>query len=228
MFTQRGNRGHVIYAIGTTGDFLARPLDTVESHVCVLRRVLSEMEFDSFLYLSSTRVYRKASNTCEDTPISVSPAEPADLYDIAKLAGESLCHALDRPEIRVARLSNVVGPGLERTPTMLGDLLRGATAGLIEVTGALDSEKDFIWIDDATDILVRIATGGRHRSYNVACGRNIRVGDWVAVLRERTGAGLRVARAATPQRLPPVSVERIVTEFGVRPAPPIDRIDALL
>ena len=51
------NLGHVIYAIGLTADFRERQFDTVEAHVCLLHDLLKNATFDSFLYLSSTRVY---------------------------------------------------------------------------------------------------------------------------------------------------------------------------
>src|ERR1700722_15401606 len=51
------NLGHVIFAIGLTGNFRTRPFDTVEAHVSVLSQTLRQGEFDSWMYLSNTRVY---------------------------------------------------------------------------------------------------------------------------------------------------------------------------
>src|SRR5579863_10465781 len=54
----RGEKlGHVIYAIGLTGNFRQRPDAAIEAHVCLLQRMFSQADFDSWLYLSSTRVY---------------------------------------------------------------------------------------------------------------------------------------------------------------------------
>src|SRR5688500_5975918 len=52
-----GPLGHVIYCIGLTADFRSRPLNTVEAHVCKLLEVLRKCDFESLLYLSSTRLY---------------------------------------------------------------------------------------------------------------------------------------------------------------------------
>ena len=57
------NLGHVIYCIGITSDFRERPFDTVNSHVSLLNDFLKNHNFESFLYLSSTRVYMNSLST---------------------------------------------------------------------------------------------------------------------------------------------------------------------
>src|ERR1700716_982463 len=49
--------GHVVYAIGMTGNFRNRPHETLQAHVYVLENLLKNTKFESWLYLSSTRVY---------------------------------------------------------------------------------------------------------------------------------------------------------------------------
>ena len=66
LLTGRRPAGHVIDCIGLTGDFRTRLLDTAEAHVSLVARCLAELCFDSFLLLSSTRVYTRASATHED------------------------------------------------------------------------------------------------------------------------------------------------------------------
>ena len=52
--------GTAIYCIGLTSDFRVRPLDSARAHVSVLVDCLENAEFDSLLYLSSTRIYAGA------------------------------------------------------------------------------------------------------------------------------------------------------------------------
>jgi hypothetical protein len=82
-----GPLGHVIYCIGLTADFRSRTFDTVEAHVCTLLDVLRRGEFESIVYLSSTRLYAGSDSTSEETSIRISPF---DVYNTSKLAGESL------------------------------------------------------------------------------------------------------------------------------------------
>ncbi|HEY1385849.1 MAG TPA: NAD-dependent epimerase/dehydratase family protein, partial [Dongiaceae bacterium] len=107
LLAARRPAGHVIDCAGLTGDACARPLETAEAHVGLVARCLAELQFDSFLLLSSTRVYARAGSTREDALLSTLPGDPAELFMVTKLAGEALCLADPRPTARVVRLSNV-------------------------------------------------------------------------------------------------------------------------
>src|SRR5690349_9863815 len=83
--------GLAVYAIGVTSDFRQRPFDTVAAHVCRLNEVLRECDFESLTYLSSTRVYHGLQGIAdENSRLTVDPQRPDELYNISKLAGESL------------------------------------------------------------------------------------------------------------------------------------------
>lgn len=125
--------GHVIFAIGLTADFRTRPFDTIEAHVSLAAKLLRENGFSSFLYLSSTRVYAGSEDTREEARLSASPLDPSDLYNLSKLTGEAICLASGREKVRVARLSNVVGPGEAKSDTFLGALCREAGSGRIQL-----------------------------------------------------------------------------------------------
>ena len=102
----RGDLGHVIYCIGLTADFRTRPLDAMEAHVSRLVEVLRQNNFISLLYLSSTRVYQRLpldSMADETAIIPVDTNDPSDIYNLSKLAGESICLANPNPKVRVAR-----------------------------------------------------------------------------------------------------------------------------
>ena len=74
--------GQVIYCIGLTADFRQRPLETVEAHVCLLRRLLATAQFESLTYLSSTRVYAQSDDTSENANLVVNPNQASDLYNL--------------------------------------------------------------------------------------------------------------------------------------------------
>ena len=75
--------GHVIYAAGVTADFRSRPFDTLRSHVGLVSEVLEFSDFDSLLYLSSTRMYRHANISREDATIALRRNDPEDFYDLS-------------------------------------------------------------------------------------------------------------------------------------------------
>ena len=142
--------GHVIYCIGVTSDFIERPIDTIQAHVCYLSRILQNCNFTSLLYLSSTRVYGSTTLASEDAAFKVDPQDKSDIYNLSKLTGEALCMAMDHPTVRVARLSNVYG-GNPASPAFLESIIRDAIEnGYILLKSDLDSSKDYINIDDVT------------------------------------------------------------------------------
>lgn len=210
--------GHVMYCVGLTADFRTRPFDTVDAHVGLLAELLRRAQFDSLLYLSSTRVYMGAASTHEDAPLSVMPSDPSYLYNLTKLTGESLCHASGRTGVRVARLSNVVGPGMDAASgNLVADLLHQARGGHIVLRSDPQSAKDYVHVDDLLDWLPRIALAGRAATYNVASGRQTTHAQWLAWLQARMGCTVEVAAKAPLQQFPPMDVQRLQTEWGVAP-----------
>ena len=212
--------GHVLYCVGLTADFRRRPFDTVDAHVSVLADVLHRAHFDSLLYLSSTRVYAGAHRTDEDTVLIVSPGDPETLYNLTKLTGESLCHASGRKGVRVVRLSNVVGPGLDvHSVSLVADLLRGARDGVITLHSHPNSAKDYVHIDDVVDWLPAIALCGKKSIYNVASGFQTTHAQWLDWFSRAYGSRIEVKWDAPVQSFPAISVRRLQEEFGVRARP---------
>ncbi len=220
--------GHVIYAAGVTANFRSRPLATAEAHVGLPAELLAGAQFASFLYLSSTRVYAGSADTREEEPLLVAPAHPDAAYDLTKLAGEALCHAAGRPNVRVVRLSNVVGPGL-RSPNFLAALAAEARAtGRIVLRSAADSVKDYVALDDVLDLLPRIATNGRATVYNVASGVQTAHLVVAGQIASALGAAVEVAPAAPRTAFPPIVIDRLRDEFAYTPRPLESALASLL
>lgn len=217
--------GHVIYAIGLTADFRQRPYDTVQAHVSVLAELLQQADFESLLYLSSTRVYGRAASGREDSPLPVLAQDPSDLYNLSKLMGESLCLQDARAGVRVARLSNVVGGEDADSANFVPSLVREARSGCIVLQTTADSVKDYIHIDDVVELLPRIAACGRERLYNVASGVQTTHAQWTAQLAACTGCAVEVAPGATTMRFIPIDIGRIRAEFDFQPRPVLTALD---
>lgn len=229
-----GDCGHLIYCIGLTADFRSRPLDTMHAHAGVLAEVLKSCRFESLLYLSSARVYAGGESGAEDAKLRADPATPDDIDILSKMAGEALCLTQPAETIRVARVSNVFGDDLawldSKSDEFLPSLIRAALRDRrIRLQSAPASSNDYVWIDDVTRALYRIAVGGKHRLYNVGAGRNISHGDMCGVLRELTGCEVDVAPGAPTIVTPQLDLSRLGAEFGPpdRPWAPVDLLDRL-
>ncbi|CUR68341.1 NAD-dependent epimerase/dehydratase family protein [Achromobacter xylosoxidans] len=209
--------GHVIYAIGLTSDFRGRPLETVEAHVCLLRRLIAGGNFDSLTYLSSTRVYAGASDTREQAALTVNPNHASDLYNLSKLMGESLCLHGGHPRARVARLSNIVG--LRDAPDSFIDQLleEGARDGRITLHTTLSSRKDYLYIDDAVDQILALAQSDTTGIFNVAHGQGVDNRAIADCLEAALGYRVTEAPDAQPWAFADIDTQRMRTRFGLAP-----------
>jgi nucleoside-diphosphate-sugar epimerase len=220
--------GHVIYAAGVTADFRSRPFDTLRANTTLLADLLEQAHFESLLYLSSARLYRHAETGAEDAAICVRSQDPEDLYDLTKLAGEALCHASGRAQVRVARLTNVVGADF-RSQNFLFDLIRAACdRGHVELRSAPASAKDYVLLDDVLEMLPRIALQGRATCYNLGGGRNLRHDEVLAPLLAASGARLSVCEDAPVIGGPAVDIGRLIREFGYTPGAVLPLIPELV
>jgi nucleoside-diphosphate-sugar epimerase len=228
LLAARRPAGHVINCIGLTADFRTRPLETAEAHVALVGRCLSQLDFASFLLLSSTRVYARAGATHEDAALTTNPGDPSDLYNLTKLAGEALCLADPRSVIRVARLSNVYGIGIP-TESFLGQVLReGRATGRVVFREGAASAKDYISASAVMRLLPAIATSGRARIYNVASGGNTSHAAIAHCVGTCTGWHTYFAPGAPTVRYPPIDTARLVGEFGAANGNLVADLPALL
>ena len=210
------NLGHVIYAIGLTASFRTRPFETAHAHVSLLSDWLQGADFTSFLYLSSTRLYGRLAPglpATEDAALAVSPSLDS-LYDLSKLLGEALCLSRENPAVRVARLSNIYGPGMSDS-TFLGSVLHDLrTTGRVTIGEDPASAKDYLHVEDAARLLLNIATGGAHRSYNVASGQPISHSQIAQSLSAQRGLQIDFAANAPLRAFPVLDIRRIAAEFA--------------
>lgn len=213
------NLGHVVYAIGLTADFRTRLSDTVEAHVGLLDRLLNATRWDSWLTLSSTRVYGALPGprpSREDDAVTLLPGLDA-VYDLSKLLGEALCLARPEATCRVARLSNVFGPGMAAGNFLAAIAGQAALGQPVAIGEAPGSAKDYLPIDQATRLLASIARGGNARLYNVASGSQVTHAEVANLVSQVFSVPVDFAPGGALRRLPQIDVSRIHHEFGPGP-----------
>jgi nucleoside-diphosphate-sugar epimerase len=216
--------GHIFYCAGLTGDYMSRAADTVEAHVSLLVRVLQSSDWDSLVYLSSTRLYDGLPAEIlaqETTLLPVAPQVPRHLFDLTKLTGESLCHALGKGRARVARLANVYLSHNDPNgflPTLLRRVAQSRRGEVLAVESIAQSARDYVYLPDVLRALVDIAQRGTQTVYNVASGYNVsnaQLATWVA---QRTGRQLQFTASSAPSCSPVVDITRLLEDFGWRPS----------
>jgi len=210
--------GHVFYCAGLTADFRQKPLETIRAHVSYLLDVLERAEYDSLLYLSSTRVYAGSQRAREEENLRVNPSDPSDLYNLSKLTGEAACLAFLNNNVRTVRLSNVYGVGMDPA-TFLASLVEDAVArGKILLGTSRESAKDFVWVGDVVEVLPQIALSGKHRMYNVAAGRNVSTEEILRSLTRSVPCTVEMVANAPTVTFPEICIDRLREEFEFVPA----------
>lgn len=210
--------GHVIYCIGLTADFRARAFDTVRAHVSHLLGILEKAEFESLLYLSTTRVYAGSDVAAEDAVLSVNPGRADDLYNISKIMGESLCLSSRRSGTKVVRLSNVYGRDFLSQNFLTSVIKDAVEKKRVLLRTSMASEKDYINIEDVIRLLPRIALLGRQQIYNLASGVNTTNAELMNIIEGVTGCSVEVEADAPVISFPRISIDRITEEFEFSPS----------
>jgi nucleoside-diphosphate-sugar epimerase len=223
--------GHVIYCIGLTADYLDRAFDTIEAHVTLFSRLLRDAEFNSVVYLSSTRLYDSGDgNGREETDLFLNPANPRHLYDFSKGLGETLCKVCGDGKARVARLSCVYADDLSGENFLHGLIEQALAASEITLETHPDFARDYIHMDDVCEALINIATKGYRHIYNVASGTNITNRALFDLIRAHTGCTISAIPSAgmTGAVAPIIDVNALREDFSQTPRDITTALPALI
>jgi nucleoside-diphosphate-sugar epimerase len=223
--------GRVIYCIGMTADYAARPFDTVQAHVGLLATLLQQASFDHLVYLSSTRLYDSLGEhggvaLDEDTALHLAPGQARHLYDLSKALGENLCLHAAGGRAAVARLSCVYD-WTEGAPGFLSEWLQRAREGrALPIDSASGIVRDYIHLDDVVAALSAMSAQRSTGIVNVASGEQVSNLELAEVF-ERHGWQVTLARSSERERRAPCSVARLA-QLGVVPRPVRAVLDACL
>jgi NAD dependent epimerase/dehydratase family. len=223
------NLGVVIYCVGLTADFRSKPFETVTAHVCKLLDTIKECEFDSLIYLSSTRLYGFSSEIAsEGDSFKVNTQDSNDLYNISKAMGESLALA-SRDNVTIVRLSNVYGAD-QTSDNFLSEIVKAALHdGKIVLRTSLDSEKDYVDVNGVANLLIDMATKGcRERVYNVASGRNCSNKEITEAIASLTDCEIELAPNAPRICFPRIDISKIRDEFAFASANVLEDMEAVV
>lgn len=219
--------GRVVWAAGLTANFRQMPIETVQSHVSDLANLLHTGGLNGLVYLSSTRVYQRSAKTSEKTPLPCLSTDPSDLYNLSKLMGESLSLNAGVEAVKIARLSNVIGPHEARRATFLGALCREAQNGEIELQSAPDSCKDYLWINDAVAYLGALTLDDQIGVFNIASGKQTKHMEWVNAIAGEVSAEIKFDTNAPSGGFAPINVQKLHAIYGPAQTNPIEKVSQI-
>ena len=141
------------------------------------------------------------------------PTNPITAYGISKLTIEkylSLHEYLYGLEYRVLRVSNPFGPYqlAQKNQGVIAAFLKKAIAGKpIEIWGDGSIVRDYIYIDDVVDALVRAAThAGTGRIFNIGSSHGLSLNDVVTTIEGLLGQKVEINHLAGRPADVPVSI----------------------
>lgn len=150
-----------------------------------------------FIYTSSMAVYGDSNIVINEEH----DLNPKSNYGLSKLASEVYIKALADYGVNftIARLFNVYGPGQDYSNLKQGMLsiflAQAIQKGKIEITGSLDRYRDFVYIDDVVDFLIRPLNESclSNDVFNIGTGRKTIVKELVEEIIKRLQRDIRYA-----------------------------------
>ena len=211
------NLGHVIYCSGVTSDFRYRSFDTVESHVCLLSFLLKHKNFESFNYLSSTRLnFPKRSYINKISPKFYGGHE-VDIYNASKLTGEALCLQSKISNVKITRICHVVNPNDNQRKNFLSDICGQAKRGEIVLNSSLQSKKNYIHINDLCFLLQLIGPFGKKNFYNIGSNNLISNNEIIKKLIKITQCSVITSNDAQTILESKIDISILKKEFNYQP-----------
>ncbi len=98
----------------------------------------------------------------------------------------------------------------------------------ITLQTSLDSEKDYVHVDDVIEILLKIAQKGENKVYNIASGKNLSNNQIVKKIQEATECKVEVIKKAIKYSFLPIDINRIKNEFDFEPRSILDEIEPII
>ena len=213
------NLHNVIYCIGNQ-NWLKDPKVTYDANLGLVPEIIFNNKFDSFTLLSTTRLYlgNSEGKTSENDPININSDDKNFFYNSLKIAAENLCLSLNNRNIKVVRMSNLFGDNFTNQAYLLPTWIRNSIKyKKIDIYISKNSTKDFIYVNDAFDVLLRIIKRGKHRLYNVASGKNIKLFKILEEIKKITNCKINYTHSSNVVKEPKINIKRIIKEFNFKP-----------
>lgn len=217
------NLGNVIYCIGTS-ESIKNPKNALIANLEILSKILTNNKFQTFTYLSSIRVYSKSSKTKETDKITFNHSEKGVYFKSLKLAAESLCLQMNNPKIKIIRLANVFGHYFSNQVYLLPSLLRQSiTKRKISITINKNSKKNYLNVNDAINVILKIINKSKHQIYNVASDKQISIGLISEKIKKFTNCKVLYKNSNIIVNEPKINIQRIKKEFNFKPEIKFDK-----
>ena len=207
------NLGHVFYCAGTS-ESITNPDKALKANLIYLNNILLNNNFESFTYFSSIRVYSSNKSTHENSKILCDVSEKGIYFKNLKLAAESLCLQFNNPKIRIIRLSNLYGDYFNKQIYLMPTIIRNIkNKKKIILSISPFSKKNYLHVEDAIKVSIKISHKGKFRIYNVASKSMITINEIFKLLKKTKKFDMSILNYKKINHEPKININRIEKEF---------------
>ena len=115
-------------------------------------------------------------------------------------------------------MSNLFGNNFTNQAYILPTWIRNSIKyKKIDIYISKKSTKDFIYVDDAFEVLLKIIKKGKHRMYNIASGKNIKLFEILDEMKKITNCKINYTNSTKIIKEPKINIKRIKKEFNFKP-----------
>jgi len=223
------NLNNIIYAIGND-DALKDSSKSIDANIKIISEIICNNKFKSFTLLSTTRLYLNSKNTSENTLIKINPHKKNNYFNSLKLTAENFCLSQENNKIKIIRLSNLFGNFFENQKFLLPTLIRDSLVkNEIKILINKNSKKNYLYIDDAINVILKIVDKSKYRIYNVASESNIKIGKIAKKIKKITNCKIKYLNQSIKIDEPKININRIKKEFKFKSTCKIeDKIESIL
>ena len=210
----KNNLGHIFYCAGTS-ESIFNPNKALIANLVFLNNILLNNDFMSFTYFSSIRVYSSNKSSYEGDKILCDQYESGVYFKNLKLAAESLCLQFNNPKIRIIRLSNLYGDYFDKQIYLMPTIIRNIKNNKkITLSISPNSMKNYLYVEDAIKISLKISQKGKYRIYNVASKSMIKINEIFQLLKKIKKVKIETLKSSKTTYEPKIDISRIKKEFN--------------
>jgi nucleoside-diphosphate-sugar epimerase len=210
------NLGNIIYCIGS--DLWKKDIyNSYYANLGYIPEIIEKNKFSTFTFLSSIRIYNKSKSSKEESNLNINPNYPDNYYNIKKICAESYLLS-SKKKVKIIRLANLYGENFY-APIVLPTFIRSAIIkGQILISINKNSLKDYLNIDDATNIILKIIQSGKESIYNVASGTRISLISIANQIKKVTNCKIILSNQGVKVNETLINISKIKKEFNFKPS----------
>jgi dTDP-glucose 4,6-dehydratase/UDP-glucuronate decarboxylase len=180
----------MLFAKEPTQEMLKNQINTINLNTACINRLFPLLSRQgTFIYLSSSEVYQGLLAPFNESEIgNINPDHPRASYIHAKIAGETMCHIYKNLgyDVKIIRLCQCFGSGVKKNDTRVMNefIKQGIENKHIEVKDSGISVKNYIYVNDALEMLIDIGFFGKDMTYNVGNDQSITIRSLAQMIAE--------------------------------------------